>query len=225
VQFRPSVVGVFASHVSFSLNGDTISVGVSGSATSAPSASVDVTKTGTGTGTVTSPAGISCGGDCSELLSVGDSLTLTATADDGSTFAGWSGGCAGTGPRTVTLTGNLAVTAKFDTVAPPVPPPAGNPTVTQVSTDATGVTFLVTWTARAGTTTYRYSAAFQDGSASRRGTVRGSLSLRLRMPYHRSGSAFDAFVCITPARRSQEQSCSRFTVPARPTSASVERTR
>ncbi|MDI6793281.1 MAG: putative Ig domain-containing protein, partial [bacterium] len=53
-----------------------------------------VTKAGTGSGTVTSlPAGISCGFDCSETYTHGTVLTLTATPDVSSIFAGWSGAC------------------------------------------------------------------------------------------------------------------------------------
>src|SRR5262249_4991527 len=65
-----------------------------------------VTLAGTGSGTVTSsPAGISCPGTCSAAFGSGTSVTLTATAASGSTFAGWSGaGCSGTGPCTVSMT-------------------------------------------------------------------------------------------------------------------------
>ena len=77
-----------------------------------------VTKAGTGSGWVTSPAGISCGGICSQVLDRGTALVLTATPDAGSTFAGWSGGgCSGTGPCAVTLTTAATVTATF--AAPP----------------------------------------------------------------------------------------------------------
>jgi hypothetical protein len=51
-----------------------------------------VTKAGAGSGTVTSsPAGINCGSDCSEIYNQGTLLTLTATPASGSTFGGWSG--------------------------------------------------------------------------------------------------------------------------------------
>ncbi len=54
--------------------------------------SLTVTTVGTGTGTVTSsPAGIDCGGDCSEDYDYNTGVTLTATADADSFFAGWSG--------------------------------------------------------------------------------------------------------------------------------------
>jgi hypothetical protein len=59
-----------------------------------------------------SPAGINCGATCTASYTSGTSLTLTATPASGSTFSGWSGsGCSGTGPCTVTLSANTAVTA------------------------------------------------------------------------------------------------------------------
>jgi subtilisin family serine protease len=77
--------------------------------------SVTVTKSGTGTGTVTSsPAGIDCGSTCTAAFNTGASVTLTATADSGSSFTGWSGGgCSGTGTCQVTLNADTAVTATF----------------------------------------------------------------------------------------------------------------
>ena len=68
-------------------------------------ASLTVSKTGVGTGTVTSdPPGIDCGEDCGELFPKDTLVTLSATADSGTEFGGWSGGgCSGTGECTVTL--------------------------------------------------------------------------------------------------------------------------
>ena len=66
-----------------------------------------VTKSGTGTGTVAnSPSGTS--------FSAGTSVTLTAAPGANSTFAGWSGACAGTQSScTVTLNNDVSVGAAF----------------------------------------------------------------------------------------------------------------
>jgi hypothetical protein len=78
-------------------------------------AGLNVTVTVTGGGTVTSsPAGIACGTDCAESYPGGAIVTLMAVPAVGMQFSGWSGGgCAGTGPCTVTGSGALAVTATF----------------------------------------------------------------------------------------------------------------
>ena len=64
-----------------------------------PPFTVTVNKNGTGTGIVTAnPAGINCGGDCTETYLGGTTVALTATADAGSVFISWNGGgCAGAG--------------------------------------------------------------------------------------------------------------------------------
>ena len=81
-----------------------------------PPNTLAVTIAGTGSGTVTSsPTGISCPGDCSEPYSVGTTVTLTATPDATSTFAGWTGDpdCA---DGTVTMSAAVGCTATFDAV-------------------------------------------------------------------------------------------------------------
>ena len=76
---------------------------------------LSVSTAGEGSGTVTSdPAGIDCGEDCSEGYEEGTSVTLTATADEGSVFDGWSGPtCEGTGPCELTIDDATQVTATF----------------------------------------------------------------------------------------------------------------
>jgi uncharacterized protein (DUF2141 family) len=76
-----------------------------------------VAKAGTGAGTVTSsPVGISCGADCSEAYSPGTVVTLSQAAAAGSSFAGWSGACTGTGSCQVTIDAAKSVTATFNLI-------------------------------------------------------------------------------------------------------------
>jgi len=87
---------------------------------------VAVQPTGTGSGTVTSsPAGISCPGNCTGNYDFATSVTLTATPASGSVFAGWSGaGCSGTGTCEVSADQALgqSVVADFEPAAGPVNP-------------------------------------------------------------------------------------------------------
>src|SRR4029077_2977599 len=81
---------------------------------------LDVSKDGTGTGSVSSsPAGIDCGATCSNAFGDGAVVTLTATADVGSDFTGWTGaGGSGTGDCVVTMDAAHSATATFDTKPP-----------------------------------------------------------------------------------------------------------
>jgi alpha-tubulin suppressor-like RCC1 family protein len=74
-----------------------------------------VSKSGTGAGTVTSsPAGINCGADCSQSYNSGTTVTLTAAASAGSTFASWNGCDTASGATcTVSMTAAKTVTATF----------------------------------------------------------------------------------------------------------------
>lgn len=90
----------------------------SGSGGGTASFTLSVVGAGTGSGTVTSsPKGIKCGSDCSESYAPGTAVTLTAKPDRGSTFAGWSGACSGTGACTVSMTAARSVIATFTTAA------------------------------------------------------------------------------------------------------------
>ena len=74
-----------------------------------------VQKSGLGSGTVTSsPAGISCGSNCSASFISATTVTLTATPGMLTIFTGWSG-CDSTSGNTCTVNMNAArsVTANF----------------------------------------------------------------------------------------------------------------
>ena len=99
-------------------------------------ASLTVKLTGTGFGDVaSSPSGISCyapipgynyfaAPDCTETYAGGRSVTLTATPSEGSTFAGWSDACTGTGTCIVTVDAAKTVSATFSSDVPIVGDPA-----------------------------------------------------------------------------------------------------
>lgn len=88
----------------------------------APLYILTVHRIGTGTGTVSStPAGIDCDLMCVAGLNGGAVVTLTATPDPGSTFAGWLGaGCSGTGECAITMDASKDVTAVFSSASQPM---------------------------------------------------------------------------------------------------------
>ncbi len=75
---------------------------------------LNVLKAGAGSGEVTSqPVGINCGTDCTRPVAESSIVTLTAVADDNSTFAGWSGACSGQTCK-LSMTSAQTVTAIFN---------------------------------------------------------------------------------------------------------------
>jgi Divergent InlB B-repeat domain len=94
--------------------------GSDGGADAAPDAGLLVTLTiarsGDGSGRVLSnPDGLDCGAACTFDFAGGIAVTLGATADPGSAFAGWdtTADCATLDPCTVTLEEATTVGAKF----------------------------------------------------------------------------------------------------------------
>jgi Divergent InlB B-repeat domain len=76
-------------------------------------------KVGTGSGNVdSSDKRIACGSKCSAPYTAGSVVTLTAKANSGSTFAGWTGACSGTALTcSVTVNGAMTATASFNVQA------------------------------------------------------------------------------------------------------------
>ena len=73
-----------------------------------------VSRNGSGDGIISSvPSGISCGDDCDEQYLSSTGVTLTAVAEEGSTFAGWGGSCSGTGTCQITMNAARSVSATF----------------------------------------------------------------------------------------------------------------
>ena len=122
-----------------------------------------VTETGTGSGTVTSnPSGISCPSTCSANYASGTVVTLTETPASGSTFAGWSGACTGTGTCTVTMNAAENVTAMFNTTASPTLTIVLNGTGTGSVTFTSSSTYTCSDTT--GVVTGTCSASFPSGT-------------------------------------------------------------
>jgi hypothetical protein len=85
-----------------------------------------VSRAGSGSGTVTSnPSGINCGSTCSASFVSGTVVTLTATAAAGSTFAGFSGACTGTGTCVLSISEARSTTATFTLMPDTTPDPFG----------------------------------------------------------------------------------------------------
>jgi len=74
-----------------------------------------ISKNDAGSGMVTSSDGaIKCGAACSKQYPIGATVTLSALASSNAGFYSWSGGgCSGKGSCTVTIDGDVTVTANF----------------------------------------------------------------------------------------------------------------
>ena len=82
------------------------------------SGALTIALAGTGIGTVTSsPTGINCGANCQGRFALDSSVTLNATAGNGSSFTGWSGAGCGNGVASIQSSG-IICTATFNNVSP-----------------------------------------------------------------------------------------------------------
>src|SRR5688572_19034224 len=95
---------------------------------------VQVGVDGDGGGVVTStPGGINCGSDCSDVYGYMSTVVLGAAANPGSSFTGWSGDCTGTGPCVLTMDGAKSVTASFRAECEAGPQVLSTPVTTSVT--------------------------------------------------------------------------------------------
>jgi Leucine-rich repeat (LRR) protein len=173
--------------------------------------SLSVSRNGAGTGSVvSSPAGISCPTACSADYITGAVVTLTATAETGSVFAGWTGeGCIGTAPCEVAMTQARTVVATFvpevTLTVTRVGAGAGAVTSSPVGIDcgsdcsesyATGTVVTLTATAAAGST----FAGWSGEGCSRIGACEVTMSQARAVTAMFVSSVASAFYPLTPCR-------------------------
>ncbi len=107
-----AVMVVMAACVSFSCGG---SGGTAASASSGKNRTLSVKKSGRGSGSVVG-SGMDCGSTCVLPFQAGGTVSLTATPDQGSSFAGWTGCDDGSAQAcSVTMGADREVTATFVT--------------------------------------------------------------------------------------------------------------
>jgi DNA-binding beta-propeller fold protein YncE len=112
---------------------------------------------GNGGGAVSSsPVGIDCGTTCAMSYAIGTAVKLTASANAGSNFSGWSGPCAGSSSCDVVANEDQFVTATFTSPAP-VPGVVGM-TQADATTAITGAGLVV------GTVTQQSSSTVTAGN-------------------------------------------------------------
>ena len=112
--FTDTVNGIEVSVNSTTANGFLVAINYGGSN---PQYTLTVTKSGNGTITTDLP-GIHCGADCQGSYESGTVVTLTALADAGWTFSGWSGD-ADCADSHVTMTRDLTCAAVFTQIPRP----------------------------------------------------------------------------------------------------------
>ena len=96
-----------------------------------PAPELTVSLAGSGSGAVSGASGtIACPTTCSHRFGTNSPVTLTATPAAGSTFAGWSGSCSGTGTCQLTMSSDMSVTATFSAVPVSSSPGAPAPVIT-----------------------------------------------------------------------------------------------
>jgi hypothetical protein len=238
VRFAPTAAGSFASNVNFTAGGDTVSRAVTGSATGASSTPPPTTN----------PVPVASSLSPSTAVAGSPALTVTVNGSGfvAASVVRWNGAsrsttfvsatqlratimaadlaAAATVPVSVftpTPGGGTSGTLSFTVTSAPAstaPPAPGAPSAVMTDADGSGVTFDVSWSAAKGAKTYRYRAVFSDGTALRQGTITTPY-MPLQMPYHSSGLAVGAVLCITSVnatgQASATEACGALPVPAR----------
>jgi len=174
--------GVYTGTVTVTGAGDSQDVAVEYTVTATPTRTLTVTGAGAGAGSVGSdPAGISCAveagatsGTCAAEFDEGTSVALTPTPAAGSSFGGWSGACAGTGPCEVTLDAARSVEATFDLLPTLEVDPTSLTFAAQEGTDPASQTVTVT---NGGGGTLNWTAAATSGDPAWLGVAPASGSL------------------------------------------------
>jgi bacillolysin len=136
-----------------------------------------VKKDGTGTGVVNSvPSGVVCGAACAGSYPKGSKVTLTATADPKSQFAGWSGpaDCA---DGQVTVAANATCVATFNSTLPVIKVVATDNTATEAGL----TTGLFTFT-RTGSTATALKVNYKVGGTATAGSDYQGLGSSITFP-------------------------------------------
>jgi hypothetical protein len=123
ISFYPSALGIRTAKIEIQ-NGDSdenpfvINLKGNGVASQPDQFTLSITKSGNGSGVVTSsPAGIDCGATCGNTFAQNAIVTLTAAANTGSKFIGWTGGCTGASNSCqVTVDAAKTVNAQFSLI-------------------------------------------------------------------------------------------------------------
>lgn len=119
-----------------------------------PPRTLAVTRSGAGSGEVRG-TGIACGSDCTETYAEGTSVTLTATPDAGSTFAGWTGCDTPSGSICQeTMDGEETVSAAFAAASTPPTPIDTEITKKKVKAGRGKATFKFTGSGGSGMLSY-----------------------------------------------------------------------
>jgi Bacterial Ig-like domain (group 3)/Divergent InlB B-repeat domain len=122
---------------------------------------VNVSGSGSGA-TTSSPAGISCPGTCVANFTSGTSVTLNESPAAGSTFAGWTGACSGSGACSISMSAAESVTASFQSKTITT---TTTLTVSSAQANAgSGVTFTAKVSPTSGNTAPTGTVTFNNGA-------------------------------------------------------------